>query len=144
MRPRTRPAVSGFVDQIGSMIFVTRRGIDALYRQRANDRKDISRKRIAPLLSVLGIAPGGLVRRDIGVSTLLKRHRLGGFEQLRCTKGVALLRRQSGLYLQPTARALEASSRALARLTAGNAPSPIVRARPASMKRKTHELWLTE
>jgi len=53
------------------------RDIDCLHGQGANERVNICRKCIAPLLPVLSVLPGRLGRGNIGLGAIPKRHRLG-------------------------------------------------------------------
>src|ERR1700730_19283868 len=61
--------------------------IDRLHRELPYDGCCVRRQRVDPLVPVLGVAPGGLMRGNVALRCLLKRDRLG------CLQSTALATR---------------------------------------------------
>jgi hypothetical protein len=83
MRPRTRLAVSGFFDQIGSRTLHNKPDVDRRNGQFAQNRVDVGGKGIAPLLPMLCVAPARFVSADELLGHLPESAPLGHGESLR-------------------------------------------------------------
>src|SRR6516225_3018715 len=92
--------------------FEHQRRVNVLHGQIADDGMDIAIKRIAPLLPMLGIAPAGLMRRDVSFGALLEGDRPGLLDQLGATLFTPMLQRID-FFCSQTARFGRQFSRAL-------------------------------
>lgn len=89
-------------------------GVDALDGQVAERRVGVGVQRRMPLRGVLGVAPAGLVRLDIGQRAFAEGHGLGGFQPGFSALRLARLDRVDALGTQ-----LPAGQRLLSRLGQG-------------------------
>src|SRR5262249_61339797 len=59
-------------------------GVDVGHRQRAELRKNVIAKRLAPLRATLAVTPAGLVCRNVGVGAFFERF---AFDRNGCPRG---------------------------------------------------------
>ena len=101
MRPRTRPAVSGLVRQIGSSTCMTRAVSIAVTGEIAEHGIGAGLEVRGPSTAVLLVAPGGFVRRDVACGRVSERNGLRIAEPDSVAPGAAILDRVNTLEQEP-------------------------------------------